>query len=79
MKVTVTQQHINKGIPGTEVRCPIALALKDTGTKHLFVKKFYFETDKGIYRLPKAARDFVFKFDYKQEVAPFSFEAKQLI
>lgn len=80
MKIEVTQDNIDKGVRGYASLCPIALAiardypdilplvfskyavLKDIGGDNLF------------YDLPWTALDFIYHFDHKFEVKPFSFE-----
>jgi hypothetical protein len=77
MKITVTQEHIDKGLQKLLDACPIALALRDA-TGHV-----YCVDGEGIYQwgelgilLPPKAKRFIKAFDNDGPAAikPFEFE-----
>lgn len=63
VRVTVTQEHIDKGIPGDSRRCPFALAIQGKG---------YGLPANG---LPEEARQFLRDFDAGRPVGPITFDA----
>lgn len=76
MKVSVTREHIKKGLRFNYVRCPITLAIREAlNTSDVFT--FHNEVKiKGIwFDLPDSARAFIHYFDTKKKpVEPFEFE-----
>ena len=77
LSVRVTQDDINKGKPGNEYFCPIALALRKQGHERVSVVDGYatLGRNKDMYILPHKAREFVNDFDDCFIVKPFSFSA----
>jgi hypothetical protein len=87
MKITVTQEHIDRGKRGKCDSCPIALAILDDvsideakvgaiiatiSRKKPIISWSRVSTED--YYLPQSAIDFVRKFDDSSHVEPFSFE-----
>jgi hypothetical protein len=85
VKITVTQEHINKGQQSNCKACPIALAVKEkytdpeayilvTGSISVYLP------NEGllIYTLPKKAAKFIESFDRGLSVKPFSFIARKV-
>lgn len=72
MKVTVTQKHIDEGIPCRASSCPIALALKEQGYSEVFVGTDHVSFYDGLYGgrsnllLPEKAEAFVKKVDARK-------------
>ncbi len=94
MKITVSKQDIQNGNPVNARLCPITLAIKRQYPKFNSVKTFnasveYYdkENNKKMYKLPRSAIDFVFRFDNPKlcshsvlkEIKPFSFELTDLL
>ncbi len=84
VKINVTQDHIDKGIPGSSYKCPVALAIKETlppgDARRISVGLCYvsFYRKKGInrfytYGLPKRIVTFIETFDEKKKVRPMHF------
>lgn len=75
MRITVTQQDIDKGEQGEAKHCPIARALKRaTGEQCLVASKICFIGDREDIPLPENAQSFVSDFDCGFPVKPFSFD-----
>ncbi|ANA87336.1 hypothetical protein PBI_KAMPE_104 [Gordonia phage Kampe] len=83
MKVTVTQEHIDKGKRWEICNCPIALALKEKGFNNVEVSTFEISASKhndlmiNHYRVPSVAKRFIKSFDDGHPVEPFTFEARK--
>jgi hypothetical protein len=83
--ITVTQDHINKGVKQDCWSCPIALAIQDAMPGVIcaevlnpdlgFATIFGDDGDCGEALLPDPARHFIAEFDNGQTVHPFAFEA----
>lgn len=73
LKVTVTRDHIKRGKPGESEYCPIALALKGMGKRHVQVGEVCCCWDGGTADLPLKSTKFIERFDAKKPVKPFSF------
>lgn len=80
MLVTVTAEHIFRGIKKSCSRCPIALAVRDlfpnaeligAHPKHVNV---YENQRVRHFDLPEVAKEFINSFDGCWSVEPFSFE-----
>lgn len=79
MTIRVTQEHIDKGCPGSNLLCPVAEALKEATGVNWSVgrnaggpldgtdRRFDFGDDVG---------KFTSAFDRRASVAPFEFELK---
>jgi len=89
MKVRVLRRHIKLGKPNSSLRCPIALAIKETLHQKVIVdlatitviktRNKTGDTTLHFYPLPKEASQFVEHFDYKATrhlCKPFTFETK---
>jgi hypothetical protein len=83
MKITVTQEHIDKGVRVNGYSCPITLALRDAGFVRPCVgihrcyvskKRFWFGYSRYDGTLPSNAVEFVRNFDVCNPVEPFTFE-----
>lgn len=80
MKVTVTQDHINRGTREKCRSCPIALAINDVpnfsgafvGTELASFMHRYGGAQ--IKSLPNSAKIFISQFDQGAHVEPFEFE-----
>ncbi len=82
--VHVTQECIDNGVSYEPCGCPVALALKphfDKKKVNIFVAVEWFEissvSSHSIDRritLPLIARQFIYEFDARKPVEPFSFE-----
>ncbi|AXH46555.1 hypothetical protein SEA_ROBINSPARKLES_110 [Gordonia phage RobinSparkles] len=83
MKVTVTQEHIDKGKPWEICNCPIALALKEKGFANVEVSTLAISVGKNNqallnhYSVPSIAKQFIKAFDDGQTVEPFEFETRR--
>lgn len=82
MTINVTQGHITKGIRGTSVMCPVALAIREaTGqiaSVHSHKISIYRQVIDSINEWrgspPDAVRKFILNFDAGHYVEPFMFE-----
>jgi hypothetical protein len=76
MKITVTQEHIDKGIREDCTACPIALALRERGFDKYSVGRYAIYPNwgrRGAVGLSRAAVRFTREFDQGLPVQPFSF------
>lgn len=78
MKISVTQEHIGNGVPGSCDFCPIALAIVSTlgyRPHGLEVSGNYIEMEGERPRATSAAmKEFIDAFDDGLPVQPFEFE-----
>lgn len=77
MKIVVTQEHINSGIPSACGLCPIAYAVHDAFGNYdhgVEVRNTYLTIDRIRYKLPSEATMFIRRFDSHESVKPFEFE-----
>jgi hypothetical protein len=78
MKIKVTPADIRDGRRATYKHCPIALATKriyqeDAGATS--TRLYLGDSFGGMpYELPRAAKEFIARFDIGQKVEPFTFE-----
>ena len=82
MKITVTAEHIKKGVPQSNCGCPIARAIRDlyadrdmiisVESKHVIFGEF--GVDQTCYILDEMARKFIQDFDEGRTVKPGIFE-----
>jgi hypothetical protein len=77
MKIEVTQEHIEKGVPEEECNCPIALAIRDAFN----VEELEVSVNATVIRVgfdhcptPEEAEAFVCDFDDGRSVRPFTFD-----
>ena len=76
VRIDVTQEDIEHGCKRDDVKCPIALALRRVGYKHISVSSYiaWMENDRHTLRqTPPDAAKFIEDFDNNREVKPFSF------
>lgn len=81
MKVTVTQEHIDKGCRKNGSACPVFLAMRDAGIPVTHVMTWCWTThpegaciDGWRRDLPYEAMAFIALFDDKKLVSPIEFE-----
>lgn len=80
VKIKVTQQHIDKGIPCHPSKCAIAIALADVLVSQMSVAvgcgcvTTFRHGRRFDYDLPEDANNFAEMFDCRQPVKPFAFE-----
>lgn len=82
--VDITQKSIDNGIPESTDRCPIAIAVKETLTNSLGIKRSEIEVDVENgdccvtlrFPLPSIAQNFVKRFD-EEEPFPEDFGTKK--
>ena len=80
MRITVTQDHIDKGTPCKSTSCPVALALRVAFPDEFLI--FATEEEATLLgldgvrtiALPDAARDFISDFDVDRTGVPFQFD-----
>ena len=75
-KIEVTQADIDEGSSGEPESCPIALAAQRTMNKPVSVYRKTMGTGRLRWPLPKAAIEFVDRYDAGAYVEPFSFEVE---
>lgn len=75
--VDVTAEDIALGVRMVAASCPIAMALKRQGFKHVSVSTGYACVNFVLYNLPKVARHFVANFDDMKPVTPFKFRLSE--
>ena len=74
MKIYVTDNDIEQGIPHDTTFCPVALALyRTTGDQDVNVGGFRARSNHRFYALPKRVQNWIRRFDRGQPVKPFSF------
>lgn len=88
MKITVTQEHINRGIVKSAYQCPIAQALQAKKKRSVIVgpDQFSFLGNDPLqpwvnvihYTLPKVAQKFISAFDSGIPVQPIEFTARKM-
>lgn len=81
MKIEVTQEDIERGVPLNSCFCPIAFASSRAfHCQHSLVSQDYFRVlgvgKNGRIMLPQPAIDFIAAFDAGKPVEPFSFEVE---
>lgn len=76
MKISVTQAHIDTGVPIQCSKCPIALAVGDVvvgevavGIRSLCIETYWID-------LPSVAQQFIRAYDDGTVVEPFEFEVE---
>lgn len=77
--INITQEHIDKGIPGNAYACPIYLAVEEVckSVKGVFTDyiSFWTKDDDQIHRfLSPKAENFIDGFDSNLPVSPFEFD-----
>lgn len=77
MTIRVTKKFIEEGFRNNRNRCPISLACKAMGYNIEVGATYLFHpVSNTIAELPKAAVDFIEKFDRRKDVAPFMFDVE---
>jgi len=80
MQVSVTADHIDKGIPHCGDRCPVALALNDAGLAEVFVGLYEICYTEGELATPVVVQHFIKAFDEDDKaVKPFSFNLESVL
>ena len=77
MRITVTQEHIDNGVPVDSLKCPLALAIREATKNNVWSVGVasVFSGNKGFgIVLPKSAREFRHRFDSNLVVQPFEFD-----
>ena len=75
MRISITQYHINVGIPFICYSCAAALAIQDaTGIKDVFVGSRWVHFPSGAVELPDAVCDWIARRDAGEESEPIEFE-----
>jgi hypothetical protein len=75
MKIEVTREDIDNGLPGEPRDCPVAFAIRRaTKNRLVFVSNYKAHIGDGIAYLPDAATEFIQSFDLDEPVEPFAFE-----
>ena len=82
LKIFVSQDNIKNGVPGSPVKCPIALALKESGYKDVYVDELDISLRKGedivlySWSLSRPALLFIYRFDHNEPVYPTTFQLR---
>ena len=83
IKVTVTTEHINSAVRGSDTRCPIAISFRRQSDLKINVKSltngmswFILKGKKKLYKLPSVAVHFAMDWDEGLKVTPFEFIAE---
>lgn len=74
MKISVTQDHIDAGLPRSPFSCPIALACQEAGLDNPGVDQVFIDAVGVHAAIPPAASCFIGDFDGGRSVQPFEFE-----
>lgn len=75
MKITVTEEHLHKGVRYSRYKCPIGLACKASRLNVLVGATYLFdETTNQVADLPDNAVDLIAKFDRGKGGTPITFE-----
>jgi len=77
IKIRVLKKHINKGEYRSSERCPIALALEDSGLKFARVSdlelQFEYKGESHSINPTNRVMTFINRFDDRLDVKPFTF------
>lgn len=79
LTIKVTQKHINLGVGSSLQACPIALALRGLGLRHVTVADtlhFSHGPDHYVLESPTVAKKFMSRFDLAKKVKPFQFTVR---
>jgi hypothetical protein len=84
LTIKITQEDIDKGVPGSFTFCPIANAVSRNNPDYdvrvaydyVLLKSKRDPDVKVLYHLPREGSDFVDNFDCEEPVEPISFVAK---
>ena len=80
MRIRVTQDHIDKGVPMQGEECPVAIAIKECTDLDPVVVGYNVIRGRTVNRemfianSPQQVSDFVSHFDGSEAVMPFEFE-----
>ena len=80
MKIIVTEQDIENGVPNHKCQCPIALAVKRAGFKDVYVHRKTITIGDHRQELPEDAKIFVSLFDQMawHVIKPFEFNLAEI-
>lgn len=74
MKIKVTQDHIDHGLRGSCMQCPVALALRDAGFLAPFAGVENIHVQRKFVTTPDTVQEFMKLFDNGLPCEPFTFE-----
>jgi len=75
MRIDVTQDDINRGVHCAGTMCPVALAVNRATGRHCRVSAALITFHEGGCFSPvREVREFIYAFDDRLPVAPFSFD-----
>lgn len=75
MNISVTQEHINRGVTNDCGKCPVALALSDAfPSQTITVEYLKIHIGAMWIETPDPVREFLPNFDWGDKVVPFSFD-----
>jgi len=75
MKIQITQEHIDQGIPGCKENCPIALAYKEQfPKKKISIHNGRIFIDGEEYGCGHVIQQFIRDFDEGKSISPFHIE-----
>lgn len=78
MKISVKQEHIERGEREEPYACPVALAMRESLGKKVYVDRLEFLINGSVVaKLPKSCARFIETFDRGLPVKPFSFRIKE--
>jgi hypothetical protein len=81
IKVSITQKHIDNGLPKSARRCPVALAFMDLLLPHfreiasVGLDGVFFEREMfPKFEFPKRVGELIYKYDLAGKMKPFKFD-----
>lgn len=78
MKISVTMDHITRGVPADPCHCPIAMAILDSPShdepESIVVNGGCISIGYKVYKTPPIAEKFINDFDLGNTVSPIEFE-----
>lgn len=74
MKINVTQEDIDRGIPESCDKCAVALAVQRETKERVTVSPEEIRIGNKLYDTPIIAAKFIESYDSLDDVSPFSFE-----
>jgi len=82
VRVSVRQEHIDRGKRCSATGCPVALAIRDVvGTQNVAVVPNFAYVGTIFtgqrFDLPEEVSEFIFEFDTGELVSPFEFDTEQ--
>lgn len=78
MRISVTQDHIDRGVKGDSCYCPVAIAMREADYRSPKVGRvsvrFDWDGGRAVLPVPYSVKTFVYRFDAGLDVWPFEFE-----